>query len=40
MSASLVGSEMCIRDRYKKVYQQSEYLDNDTHLTLPTNREV
>ncbi|GAB5877610.1 hypothetical protein JMUB7536_27710 [Staphylococcus aureus] len=40
MSASLVGSEMCIRDRDKISLSQMTITVSYTHLTLPTNREV
>ncbi|GAB5861247.1 hypothetical protein JMUB7542_28070 [Staphylococcus aureus] len=44
MSASLVGSEMCIRDRYslfvqykdKLLYFAGAHTVSYTHLTLPT----
>ncbi|GAB5817785.1 hypothetical protein JMUB7543_28550 [Staphylococcus aureus] len=39
MSASLVGSEMCIRDRNNAVYASKKTFIpvSYTHLTLPTN---
>ncbi|GAB5842900.1 hypothetical protein JMUB7547_28750 [Staphylococcus aureus] len=46
MSASLVGAEMCIRDRYYEVSQKHSNTDSKygyvsyTHLTLPTKLEV
>ncbi|GAB5843591.1 hypothetical protein JMUB7547_28780 [Staphylococcus aureus] len=39
MSASLVGSEMCIRDSVDTLYGNAETVSY-THLTLPTKLEV
>ncbi|GAB5841339.1 hypothetical protein JMUB7547_28700 [Staphylococcus aureus] len=40
MSASLVGSEMCIRDRCTHLSQTGHTPVSYTHLTLPTKLEV